>query len=131
MNDRLSSYFEAQDAVLEAFKFDNTAWRVFPLEDKRDLHWMLVGGDKDTGVGCHVAYSPDAFTPTSIEAGKTLYSGMAYHQRHLPKCLWRTDTHTMVLVDTQCDLNVFLMVFDNVLRCEDAALETLWEEHWG
>jgi hypothetical protein len=122
----MDEYEAARKAVFDYFGYVEQ-WRVFPIDDQRRQHWMVVGGESDGAV----VYSPEPFTDASLEAGKAIYSGSIYTQRHLDKWVWRGREYTMALVDTQCDGNVVLMVFANALECTDERLKETYRETWG
>ena len=127
LGEDLDAYFTAKARVHEGFKY-TPDWVEIPLDDAREYHWMLVGGE---GVGATCVYSDDPFTEKSIRAGKTIYSGSIYTQRFLKKWVYRTKTYVMVAVDTHTDGNKFLMVFDAARECTDKKMKNAWSEHWG
>ena len=120
-SDRLDAYFKLQGEIYKAVGYEEN-WRVFPLDDQRGCHWMIVG-DRT------VAWSPGPFTLASIETGD-VYSGEIYTQRHLSKWVYRGDGITMVIVDTQTDGNILAMVFDDANECTDEAMKEAWAETW-
>lgn len=122
----LKSYFEIQRQLYDAFGYQED-WVVIPVSDETANYWMLTGDREKQG---SVAYSPDPLTRESIEDGGALYSADIYTQRHLPKWVYRTETHTMVCADTRTDGNKFLMIFDNTKECTDHELAELYEETW-
>lgn len=130
-HETIESYFATRDALLKRFGFEDKAWRVFPLDDQRGMYWMLVGGDKETGRGVTAVRSNLPFDAEMMEKGEAFYSGPIYMQRHLQRGIWRAKEHTMLLVDTQCDLNTFLMVFENALECTDESLGRIYSRYWG
>jgi hypothetical protein len=121
IGDALDRYFAAKEEIQEAFGYVQN-WRDFPIEDNRGEHWMIVGGEDSGG---RVVYSPEPLTAESLEAGDKIYSGAIYTQRHMEKWVWRTESHVMALVDTETDMNVFLMVFDAALEVTDEDLMDL------
>lgn len=122
----ISTYFSAKDEVhsLLGYKPD---WVEIPMEDSRKYYWMLTDGEESGSC----AYSPEPFTVESIEAGSKMYGGSIYTQRHLPKWVYRTETHVMVSVDTHTDGNRFLMIFDASKECTDDAMKKLYKDYWG
>lgn len=131
----VSDYFEAREKLLDSFGFESSSWRVFPLDDRTGEHWMLVGGDHVTGEGAHVVYQGSSGVPMTVDAirmGKVC-SGSIYTQRHLPRWIWRSASHahTMMLVETGCDMNTLLMVFDDGLEITLPEARRAYAEDWG
>lgn len=85
-------------------------WRAFVIDDRRDKWWKIVDGHEVMFQHGDVAYSARA-----IDDGQYC-SDEIYTYRHLPKHVYRTKSHTMILVDTHTDGNIFLAVFDNALE---------------
>ena len=100
----LKEYFELQKQIHDFFGYVED-WKTIPLEDCTDSIWTLTG----EGSGDQVYY---ANSMQDFETGN-FYGGEIYTQRFLPKYVYRGDGFTMVSVDTQCDGNKYLMVFDN------------------
>ena len=100
----LKDYFELQKQIHDFFGYVEY-WKTIPLEDCTDSVWCISEEGEDGEV--FYADSMEGF-----ESGKC-YSGQIYTQRFLPKYVYRADGFTMVSVDTQCDGNKYLMVFDN------------------
>ncbi len=123
-DDAIDRYFAAKDEVHTALGY-KADWKEIPLDDQRDMYWMLVGGDEGRCV-----WSKEPFTVGSVIAGSDIYSGDVYTQRHLPKWVYRTPTHVAICVDTRTDGNKFLMVFDAAKECTDDAMRTAYREHW-
>lgn len=127
MKDIIKQYFDLQDEVFKYFDYVQD-WKVIPLDPQLGRHWMICGPEDDSGTS--VAFSPKPFTKELIEAGRECYSGTIYTQRHLPKWVYRGKDYTMVAVDTHCDGNQVLMIFENALECIDEELKTLYQETW-
>jgi len=117
LKQKLKQYFEIQDEIYKYFGYVED-WVVIPLHYCLNDYWFIDGDDQNGTV----FWSPHSFTTESLEKGETLYSGTIYTQRFLPKWVYRTDDYTMISVDTQCDGNKFLMIFDNKLECKDKTL---------
>lgn len=100
----LKDYFELEKQIHEFFGYVEN-WVTIPLDDCTDSIWMLSG----EGSGDQVYY---ADTIEDFKIGK-FYGGPIYTQCFLPKYVYRGDGFTMVSVNTQCDGNKYLMVFDN------------------
>lgn len=119
--------FEEKSAVDKLFGY-RPDWVEIPYADRRSDYWMLIGGE---GVGARCVYSSEPFSQQTIEAGKTIYSGLIYTQRFLPKWVYRTETHVLVSVNTQTDGNKFLMVFRADRECTDEAMRAAYTDAWG
>lgn len=74
-----------------------------------------------------MVFSEKPFTKKSIEKGATIW---LYGNQHLEKPVMRASDYTMVVVDTECDMNVVLMVFKNSLESHGDDLKELYDEHW-
>jgi len=83
-------------------------WVAIPLDDRRDMFWKLNGGE---GHGATVLYNEDRDAVLN-ETGEH-YESAIYTQRFLPKWVYRADGYTLICLDTQCDGNKFLSIFDN------------------
>lgn len=127
MNTIVQSFFDAQNALFKYFGYCPD-WRVIPTDDQTGRYWMICGPEdkRDT----KVIYSDIPFTEKMIEKGEEVYSGTIYTQRHLPKWVYRGTDHTMISVDTHCDGNQVLMIFDNDKECTDQAMKDLYNETW-
>lgn len=126
-SDPIAAYFKLQEEVFNYFGYVQD-WKVIPLDPQLGRHWMICGPE-DKG-STAVVYSDKPFTRESIEAGSDIYSGNIYTQRFLPKWVYRGKDYTMVAVDTHCDDNKVLMVFENKLECTDQALKDLHNSCW-
>lgn len=127
IDELLTTYFESKLKVHEAFGY-HSDWVEIPLDDRREMYWMLVGGE---GMGASCVWSPQPLTVKSIEEGSVIYSGHIYTQRFLKKWVYRTATHALISVDTQTDGNKFLMVFDVAKECTDEEKRLAYKNHWG
>lgn len=97
----LDDYFALQRQIYEHFGYVED-WVVIPLEDSTEYFWRVTEEGE-------VQYSEDE----TFEDEDKLYSNEIYTQRHLPKHIYRADDCTMICVDTHCDGNHFLQIFDN------------------
>lgn len=82
-------------------------WVVIPVDNATMYHWRLTGEDR----GDEVQFA-DTLEELIDETGN-YYTNEIYTQRHLPKWVYRGADYTMVVVDTHCDGNKFLQIFDN------------------
>ena len=110
--DLFKQYKELEKQIHDYFGYVED-WVVIPMEDQTEYYWQLdqdePGNDRSCG---EVRYADTVEDLQDFEAG-IYYSGMIYTQRFLPKFVYRADDYTMISVDTQCDGNKFLMIFDN------------------
>lgn len=119
----LKEYFALQAKIYEHFGYVED-YVVIPLDDHTDEFWYLTPDET------HIYHSSKEFTVDMVTAGNELYSGTVYTQRFLPKWVYRTDDYTMICVDTHCDGNKFLMVFDNAkeLRNVSSKLQEAFDQ---
>ena len=110
LQNKIDEYFKLQQELYEMFGYQED-WRIIPLQDETKCYWFIKG--LETSSASKVVYSPLPFTMEAIKSGETIYSGTIYTQRYLPKYVYKAETHTMVAVDTHCDDNKVLMLFDN------------------
>ena len=92
MKNLLNQYRESIEQIHEYFGYEES-WHVSPIEDCTDLYWKLT----DSGVTFfdeHDEYSNDFLHGTMDD-------------------VYRTEAYTMIEVDTHCDGNKFLQIFDN------------------
>lgn len=99
----LNDYFKLQKEIYEYFGYVED-WVVIPIEDSTDSVWEL-GADE-------VRYADTLDQLNNIDAGD-YYINELYHQRFLPKSIYKAKDYTMLVVDTRCDGNKFLQIFDN------------------
>lgn len=107
MNKLIDDYFSLQKKVHEAFGYTED-WVVIPMEDSRNMVWYINGTDEDG----EVVFAETKEELEDEEAGE-YYSNEIYTQRFLSKYVYRTENFTMICVDTHCDGNKFLQIFDN------------------
>lgn len=109
ISDDISKYFELQEIVHKHFGYVED-WKVIPLVDHRDMYWILL--EEENGSG-EINYYENPFEDGYGEPGE-YYNATIYTQRFLPKWLYRTDDYTMVCMDTHCDGNQYIGVFENL-----------------
>jgi len=122
ISDMLNEYFTLQQQIFAAFGYVED-WRSIPLSDDTEYWWHLTG----EGSGDQVIFG-ESDVREAIENGK-YYSNEVYTQRFLPKWVYRTETHTMICVDTNTDGNKFLSIFDNAKEVHDPELVELIKEN--
>ena len=128
MKNIIEEYFKLQEEIYKHFGYAES-WKVIPLDDQLNRHWMICGPEDENNT--KIAYSDKPFTPEVIAEGKECYSGVIYTQRFLEKWVYRSSNYTMISVDTRCDGNKLLMIFDNNLECKDEELKKQYMEYWG
>ena len=106
----INQYFSLMEVVHTAFGYEED-WVRIPLSDYREYNWSLNQEENGTG---NVIYSESdkPLTKELVESGD-FYSSKIYTQRFLHKWVYRTETHTLISIDTQTDGNKFLAIFDN------------------
>ncbi len=122
LEELIGAYFTSKRAIHEFFGYKE-GWVDIPISDETEHYWMLVGGDPVSGEGATCVWSPEPMTIDTLRAGNSIYSGPVYTQRFLQKWVYRTPSHTMVSVDTECDGNKFLMIFDAKKECTDEEIK--------
>jgi hypothetical protein len=96
-------YFKLQADIHDFFGYAEN-WRVIPLEDSRECYWYIP---EDENV---VRFADNR---VELKTNDDYYEDAIYKQRFLTKYVYRTDTHTLISVDTHTDGNKFLRIFDN------------------
>lgn len=104
----IDNAFSSIKAVHDYFGYTED-WVCIPLDDARDVYWTLTQDENGRG---NVRYANLLSELEDEDAGE-YYENIIYTQRFLPKYVWRTEDYTMISVDTQCDGNKFLQIFDN------------------
>jgi len=107
----LYEYFDAQQKIYDYFGY-NEDWTI-PLSDCTEYQWFLTGEEH----GGSVIYGEN-LTVENASLGD-YYRAEIYTQRHLPKWVYRKEDYTMVCMDTNCDENKFLAIFDNSKEIKD------------
>ena len=113
MNELIDDYFALQKKVHEAFGYVED-WVMIPMEDSRESVWYINGTDQDGDV----VFADSEEQLRDEEAGD-YYSNEIYTQRFLPKWVYRAEDFTMICVDTHCDGNKYLQIFDNKKEIKD------------
>lgn len=98
----LDDYFAAEKKVHEYFGYEGH-WHTYPLDDKRDCFWCINGNE--------VLFDDDEECFKDPDLGPQ-YSDViiSNDEKRLIYCKGK---YTMMVVDTQCDGNKFLAIFDN------------------
>lgn len=112
----LDDYLAAEAAVHEYFGYAH-GWREYAIRDQRDKEWLLSRSDS------YVAYA-EKLSRSAIDSGDALYGGEVRGEPY------RGAEYTAIVVDTNCDQNVVLMVFTNAKQVTDPATIEYYEESW-
>ena len=123
----IERHFKLQLEVYNYFNYFPN-WVYIPMDFRPKTHWMICGPEDNSSTS--IVYSPIEFTEKSIEEGSNIYGGSLYTQRFLPKWVYRGENYTMISVDTHCDGNKLLLIFENVLECNDDKLKNLYNMRW-
>lgn len=101
---KLDDYFKLQKEIYNYFGYRED-WVVIPMADATEYYWHLNGD-----IEVKFAKEKDNVFKGTMEDG---FSNEIYHQRFLPKYVYRGEKYTMICVDTHTDGNKFLQIFDN------------------
>ena len=99
----LDNYIALEKQIHEYFGYEDN-WRELPLDDCRNYYWNV-----DEAFGVRYA---DSVQELETEIGNC-YSGEFYFAGRTKIPVYRKDDYTMIAIDTGCDGNVMLMIFDN------------------
>lgn len=102
----LDDYLRIQKEIYEYFGYVED-WCVFPIHDSREYYWCIDDPERPA----EVRFSSSE--KGLIEQDDYYYTNEIYHQRFLPKPIYRTNKYTLIVVDTNTDGNKFLQIFDN------------------
>lgn len=117
----IDKYFSLFDDICKWFGYVED-WKVIALDDRRNRYWTLKGdGSKhsDEVWFCNDRHTQEILASNGFDCDdercktKNIYQFNIYTQRFLPKYIYRTEEHTMICVDTGCDGNKYLSIFDN------------------
>lgn len=108
----LDDFLKAKEEVYSYFNFKED-WAVYPIDDRRKMFWAITG---DT-----VHYAPSAealkqsldYEDGGGELPEESYSDAILGHRFYPTPVYKGKEYTAILVDTQCDGNIFLAIFAN------------------
>lgn len=99
--EKLDEYNKLKKEIHEYFGYIED-WCIYPIEDSREVYWKL----EDDCVN---------FWNNKENVGKFLDDDGYSHRilNNLPKSIYIKDNYTMIVVDTECDGNKYLQIFDN------------------
>lgn len=107
----INDYFSLRKQLHDYFGYIED-WRILPMEDSRGYYWRIIGGE---GRGGKVRFAEE-IEDMADDHDNRHYENSIYTQRHLPKWVYRGKDYTMICVDTHCDGNQYLQIFDNALE---------------
>jgi hypothetical protein len=102
----LNKYFKLQKEIYDYFDYQED-WVKIPIDDATDCYWKIQG----TETRGSVIFAKEK--KYLINGSGDTYSNEIYTQRFLKKWVYRAEDYTMICVDTHCDGNKFLQIFDN------------------
>lgn len=103
---QLDAYNQAEQEIYEYFGYE-PSWTVYPIDDCRDSFWVVeIGDDDDT-----LTYADSIH---ELQTG----TGNCYRDEIRGK-VYRGPEFTAIEVDTHCDGNRFLRIFDNTKEVKD------------
>ena len=111
-------YFELQKKIHEYFGYVED-WKIIPLEDFRDVYWVLHEDHRGHGEIVYKRKDDGQFTNGYEEIDTEYYAAEIYTQRFLDKWVYRTEEHTMVAMNPGVDGNYYLGIFTNSLEQKD------------
>lgn len=97
MKNLLKQHNEIIEQIHDYFGY-NENWTVLPIDDSTQYYWKLT----DSGV---------QFYENQDDDDDNSYSNEFLHGS--VEDVYRTEAYTMIAVDTHCDGNKFLQIFDN------------------
>lgn len=110
----LNEYFELQKKIYEYFGYVKD-WVKIPLADHTGYYWKI--DQSFSGKGNVI--SAEDIKELGDENTGDYYEDEIYTQRFLPKWVYRGPEYTMICIDTHCDGNKFLAVFDNAKEIKE------------
>ena len=126
--DIIDQYFKLQNAVYAQFGYDGS-WEAIPVCDSRDVYWNLAQEESGSGIvhfdenkealeqairgQDHIKTFGDFITKANIDmANNSTCIDMIYTPKFLEKWVYRTDTMTMICIETPFR-EKFLKIYDN------------------
>ncbi len=93
----LNDYNKIQKEIYKFFNYTEE-WRVYPFDDGRNYFWFVDG---------NTVHFADSMEELETEEGN------CYSREIVRNGVYRGAGFTMIAVNTQCDWNQFLQIFDN------------------
>jgi hypothetical protein len=109
--EKLTEYFKLQKEIYDYFGYEED-WCKFPISDAREFYWELNQNSNGSG---YVVFAK-TIKGCKGEDDSDCYKNSIYTQRFLKKWVYIGQDFTMILVDTHCDGNKFLQIFDNAKK---------------
>lgn len=123
LKDLIDIYTKAEKEIYNRFNFPEF-WHIYPMEDHTDENWFFDNYEEG------VVWSTEEFTTKSIKEGSSLYGGDVFCPRDTDTGIWKAEGYTLVLVDTQNDSNVVMMLFSDEKQYKNQKLIDLLKECW-
>lgn len=98
----LDQYLDLQEQIYTYFGYTED-WHVYPIDDNRDCEWKIEGNQ----LNLYARSDSD-----DDEVGDEQYENPILPNGSFPS-IYRAEDYTMVLIDTECDGNKFLVILDN------------------
>lgn len=96
----LEDYNATVRAIYEYFGYQES-WHVYPIDDNTNQFWQIDGS---------IVRSADYKEQLNDEDSGD------YYEAEIRGDVYRKDDYTMICIDTHCDGNQFLAIFDNKLE---------------
>jgi hypothetical protein len=117
----IDEYFKLQQVIYDNFGYKED-WRVFPLDDMRGVWWSIQGNTvwwsekkENHQKLIDQEYDFDGIPDSDVYSGY-IRGNWRLEPRNLEIYQDADKKSSMIIVDTQTDFNVFLMIFDNSKR---------------
>lgn len=101
INGIASQLFNSEDVLKSAFGYSDD-WRIFMVRDCRNYFWFV----DDSGLKFH---------ETDVSGEYDFSANLIKHQSS-KKSIWEKDGMYLILMDTRCDGNIYLGLFDGSLK---------------
>ena len=109
----LKTYNQTLKDIHEAFGYVED-WVTIPLQDLTDEEWGLrISDGKHKCDGLMYLNGSGILCYGDFDDENNYYESEIYTQRFLPKWIYKTETHTMISVNTGCDGNKYLSILSN------------------
>ena len=111
----LKDYFKLEKEIKNYFGYVEQ-WKAIPLSDETDMYWFIANNQ--------CVYSDEPISLEKMLEVGPHYSFVLYGKQSI----YRKDDYTMLVVDTNTDFNIFLMIFDNEKECKDPKIIEVFKE---
>lgn len=117
----LDEYFRLQQVIYDNFGYKED-WRAFPLDDMREVWWSIQGNTawwserkENHQQLIDQEYDYDGIPDSDVYSGE-IRANWRLDPRNLEMYQDADKKLSMIIIDTNTDFNVFLMVFNNDRR---------------